>query len=48
MSIVGFLGIVDVIAAILIAIGDFSYLGYAKYIIVAILLIKGVPSLFGR
>jgi|GEM_PF-3149251 len=45
---VSILGVVDIIAAILIAIGDFPYLGFAKYILVAILLIKGIPSLLSR
>ena len=48
MPIVQFLGIIDIIAAVLIGIGDFPKLGYAKFFIVAILLIKGVPSVISK
>ena len=39
------MGIVDVVAAILLAVGDIPVIGNLKWILIAVLLIKGVPSL---
>jgi hypothetical protein len=39
------LGITDVAAAILLAVVDVPIIGKLKWILVAILLVKGVPSL---
>jgi hypothetical protein len=39
------MGIVDVIAAILIAVADIPIIGPLKWILVAILAAKGIPSL---
>jgi len=41
------LGIVDITAAIIIATLDVPIIGPLKWILVAILLIKGIPSLMG-
>jgi hypothetical protein len=39
------MGIADVIAAILLAVADVPVIGKLKWILVAILLAKGIPSL---
>ncbi len=39
------LGITDVVAAIFLAVADVPIIGKLKWILIAILLVKGVPSL---
>jgi len=39
------MGIVDVLAAIFLAVADVPVIGKLKWILVAVLLIKGVPSM---
>ncbi len=45
--ITGFLGVVDIVSAIIIASLDVPIIGPLKWLLVAVLLIKGVPSLLG-
>lgn len=46
MVVCKFLGLIDVIAALIIAFMDVPIIGPVKWLIVLILLVKGVPSLF--
>ncbi|MBS3065400.1 MAG: hypothetical protein J4451_02765 [DPANN group archaeon] len=47
MSLLGtFLAIIDIIAAIMIALTDFAYIGWFKWIVVVALLYMGITSLF--
>ena len=39
------MGITDIVAGILLAVADVPIIGKLKWILVAILLIKGVPSI---
>jgi len=45
MVVVKFLGLIDLSAAIIIALMDIPYIGVLKWLIVAILFIKSIPSL---
>ena len=47
MSLIGtFLAVIDLIAAVMIAVTDFSYIGGFKWVVVVALLYMGITSLF--
>jgi hypothetical protein len=45
--IIKFLGIIDLLAALFLAVSDVPIIGKIKWVIVFILVLKGFPSLLG-